>query len=54
MKDIEDKLLVSGCVCLVIGVALIHLPAGVITLGVVLISLGVLIGKKKANDGIAE
>jgi len=54
MKDIEDKLLMAGCGCLVVGVALIHIPAGVITLGLVLIGFGLLIGRKKASDGIAE
>lgn len=54
MIDIEEKILIAGCVCVVIGVSLIHVPAGVITLGLVLIGFGLLIGKKKANDGAIE
>lgn len=52
--DLDDGLLIAGCVCVVIGVAMLSIPAAFITAGVVLIGFGLLVGKKMANDGFAE
>jgi hypothetical protein len=52
--EVDDWLLLAGSACIVAGVAMWSIPAGLICLGMALIGLGVLIGRKKANDGIAE
>lgn len=49
-KNLDDVLLIAGCVCIVLGVALLSIPAAFITAGVSLIGFGFLVGKKMAND----
>lgn len=53
-RNLDDVLLIFGSVLVVIGMGLIYMPAGVITAGLILIGFGYLVGKKMANDGIAE
>ena len=52
--QLDDYLLMGGCVLVAVGAGLIYFPAGVIAAGVEMIGIGFLVGAKKANDGIAE
>ncbi len=49
-KNLDDVLLIAGCVCIVLGVGMLSIPAALIVAGIALISFAVLIGKKMAND----
>jgi uncharacterized membrane protein HdeD (DUF308 family) len=48
-KNLDDVLLISGCVCIVLGVGMLSIPAALIVAGVELIGFGFLVGKKMAN-----
>jgi hypothetical protein len=49
-KNLDDVLLIAGCVCIVLGVGMLSIPAALIVAGVALIGFGILVGKKLAND----
>jgi hypothetical protein len=53
-RNLDDILLIAGCICIVTGVALWSIPAALIVAGIALIALGFLVGKKMANDGTIE
>jgi len=53
-ENLDDILLAAGCVCIVIGVGLVSIPAALIVAGLALIGFGFLVGKKMANDGFAQ
>lgn len=48
-KNLDDVLLIVGCVCIVIGVGMVSIPAALIVAGVEMIGIGFLVGKKLAN-----
>ncbi len=51
---IDDVLLLLGCACVVIGVAMLNVPAAVIVSGVFLICLAVILGKIEGSQGKAN
>lgn len=53
-KNVDDLLLIAGCVCIVLGVGMLSIPAALIVAGIALIAFGFLVGKKMANDGTLE
>ena len=52
--QLDDYLSIGGCVLVVIGVGMLSIPAALITAGIAMISFGVLVGRKMANDGAVE
>lgn len=48
-KNLDDLLLIAGCVCIVLGVGMLNIPAALIVAGAALIGFGFLVGKKMAN-----
>lgn len=48
-KNLDDVLLIAGCVCIVLGVGMLSIPAALIVAGAALIGFGFLVGKKMAN-----
>lgn len=53
-RNLDDLLLLAGCVCIVAGVAMWSVPAALIVAGLLLIGLGFLVGKKMVNDAVVE
>ncbi len=51
---VDDVLLILGCACIVIGVAMLNVPAAVIVCGVLLIGLAVIVGKVEGLNGKAN
>lgn len=52
--ELDDWLLIGGCVLISLGAGMIYIPAGMIAAGVALIGFGFLVGRKKANDGAVK
>lgn len=51
---LDDVCLLAGCACIVIGVAMLSVPAAWIVGGVELIAFGLLIGRKMAHAAVAK
>lgn len=49
MKHLDDVLGFGGCVSIVIGVGMIHIPAAFIVFGVLLIAAGLMVAKVRNN-----
>ena len=49
-KNLDDVLLIAGCILIAVGVALWSIPAALIVAGAELIGFGFLVGKKLAHD----
>lgn len=47
----DDLLLLIGCACIVVGVAMLNVPAALIVGGVLMIGLAVVVGKVNNPDG---
>lgn len=46
----EDCIMMLGAATIAAGVSMVHIPSGIITLGVAAVAYSLLIGRARAND----